>query len=99
MCAAKAAPAADSDGSEMPRPAASALISIFQPLPTCSTPPMTLSIGMKTSWPQFGPFWNTCMRRQMPAADLDAGQIGRHQRDRDADVLALADQMIGIVAA
>jgi hypothetical protein len=30
----KAAPAADSDGNEMPRPAASALISIFQPWPT-----------------------------------------------------------------
>ena len=30
-----AAPAADNDGSEMPRPAASALINIFQPLPTC----------------------------------------------------------------
>ena len=41
--------AAASDGSEMPRPAASALISIFQPLPACSTPPMMLSIGMKTS--------------------------------------------------
>ena len=41
VCAVKAVPAADSDGSEMPRPAASALISIFQPLPTCSTPPMT----------------------------------------------------------
>ena len=36
-------------------------------------------------------------RRQMPAADLDAGQIGRHQRDRDADVVAVADQVIGIV--
>ena len=38
-------------------------------------------------------------RRQMPAADLDAGQIGRHQRDGDADVVAVADQVIGIVAA
>ena len=34
---------------------------------------------------------------QMPAADLDARQVGRHQRDGDADLLALADEMIGIV--
>ena len=27
-------------------------------------------------------------RRQVPAADLDAGQVGRHQRQRDADVVA-----------
>ena len=95
--AAKAAPAADSEGSEMPRPAASALISIFQPLPTCATPPMTLSSGMKTSRPQVGPFWNIWQGRQVPAADLDARQVGRHQRDRDADLVALADEMIGIV--
>ena len=43
------------------------------------------------------PVLERLQRRQMPAADLDAGQIGRHQRDRDADVLALADQVIGIV--
>ena len=58
---------------------------------------MTLSIGMNTSWPRFGPFWNDLHRRQMAAADLDAGQIGRHQRERDADVVALADQVVGIV--
>ena len=49
----------DDDGSEMPRPAASDSISMRQPLPTCALPPMTQSIGMKTSLPQFGPFWNT----------------------------------------
>src|SRR6266498_5357533 len=43
----------------MPRPAASALINIFQPLPACATPPMMLSSGMKTSRPTVGPFWNT----------------------------------------
>ena len=56
VCAVAAHAAADSDGSEMPRPAASALISIFQPLPACSTPPMMWSIGMNTSRPEVGPF-------------------------------------------
>ena len=36
----KPSPAADSDGSEMPRPAANAVISIFQPWPRRSWPPM-----------------------------------------------------------
>ena len=81
----------------MPRPAASALISIFQPLPTWSTPPMTLSIGMKTSRPQFGPFWNTCMAGRCRRPMLMPGKMRRHQCERDADIVALADQMIGIV--
>jgi hypothetical protein len=33
----------------------------------------------------------------MPAADLDAGQIGRHQRHGDADILAVTDEVLGIV--
>ena len=33
----------------------------------------------------------------MPAADLDAGQMGRNQRDRNAEVFLLAHKMIGIV--
>jgi hypothetical protein len=53
-----AAAAPDMAGSEIPRPAASAVISIFQPWPTRSAPPITRSIGMKTSLPQLGPFWN-----------------------------------------
>ena len=36
-------------------------------------------------------------RRQMAAADLDAGQMGRDQRHRDAEFFLRADQMIGIV--
>src|SRR5262249_43429629 len=36
-------------------------------------------------------------RRQVAAADLDAGQVRRHQRHGDADVLAFAEQVIGIV--
>jgi hypothetical protein len=36
-------------------------------------------------------------RRQMAAADLDAGQMGRDQRDRDAEVFLLAHEMIGII--
>ena len=31
----------------------------------------------------------------MPAADLDAGMIGRNQRDGDADVLAAAQEFSG----
>ena len=33
----------------------------------------------------------------MTPADADAGQIGRHQSERDADVVAASDQVIGIV--
>ena len=32
----------------------------------------------------------------MSPADLTPGQVGRHQRDGDADVVLLADQVIGI---
>ncbi len=35
--------------------------------------------------------------RQVTTPDLDAGEIGRHQRYRDADVVLIADQVIGIV--
>ena len=52
-----AAAAADCDGSEMLRPAARAVISIFQPSPICFSPPRTQSSGMKTSSPRSGPFW------------------------------------------
>ena len=40
----------------MERPAARHSISMRQPWPTIFSPPITQSIGMKTSWPQFGPF-------------------------------------------
>ena len=33
-------------------------MSIIQPLPAYSGPPMIQSIGMNTSLPEFGPFWN-----------------------------------------
>ncbi len=45
-------------GSEIERPAARAFMSIFQPCPTYSTPPITHSIGTNTSLPQVGPFMN-----------------------------------------
>ena len=35
----------------------------------------------------------------MAAADLDAGMIGRQQRHRDADVLAAAEQVLGVEQA
>ncbi len=70
----EAAAAAESEGSEMPRPAASALISIFQPWPACSLPPITWSRGMKTSWPSTGPFWNIWKEGRWPP---DRGMPGR----------------------
>ena len=36
-------------------------------------------------------------RGQMPAADLHARQVGRHQRHRDADLVTVPDQVLGIV--
>ena len=36
-------------------------------------------------------------RRQMALADLDAGQIRRDQRHADAELLLIADEMIGII--
>src|SRR5258708_30461939 len=33
----------------------------------------------------------------MPAADVDAGQARGHQRERDADLVALAEEVVGIV--
>ncbi|MNE29300.1 hypothetical protein D3C80_1227760 [compost metagenome] len=52
------------DGREMARPAARHSISIRQPLPTCSRPPITISIGTKTSSPLVGPFWKTAFSGQ-----------------------------------
>jgi len=54
------AAAVASDGSEIPRPAASALISMRQPAPAPARPPITQSKGTKTLLPDVGPFWNAC---------------------------------------
>ena len=48
-------------GNEIERPAARQLMSIIQPLPAYSRPPTIHSIGMKTSLPEVGPFWNTAL--------------------------------------
>jgi hypothetical protein len=50
------APAAEDDGSEIERPAARHSISMRQPWPAIFSPPITHSMGMKTSRPQIGPF-------------------------------------------
>ena len=55
------APPTDEVGSEIARPAARQFISIIQPLPAYSRPPMIHSSGMNTSVPEFGPFWNTAL--------------------------------------
>ena len=52
------APAVAEDGSEMARPAARHSISMRQPWPTIARPPITQSMGMKTSLPQLGPLGN-----------------------------------------
>ncbi len=46
------------DGSDIDRPAARHSISMRQPVPTSALPPITQSIGMKTSLPVVGPFMN-----------------------------------------
>ena len=54
--------AADGEvGSEIARPAARQPMSIIQPLPAYSRPPMIQSSGMNTSLPEFGPFWNAAL--------------------------------------
>ena len=35
----------------------------------------------------------------MPPPDLDAGMVGRNQRERDADILAAAEMIVGIEQA
>ena len=50
------------EGREMARPAARHSISMRHPLPTCAWPPMTQSMGMKTSLPDVGPFWNAAFK-------------------------------------
>ncbi len=64
-------------GSEMPRPAARHSISIRHPRPSIGWPPITQSIGMNTSLPQFGPFWNTAFsgmwRRPICTPGCDVG--------------------------
>jgi hypothetical protein len=49
------------EGSEIERPAARHSISMRQPWPAIAGPPMIQSSGMKTSLPEFGPFWNTAL--------------------------------------
>jgi hypothetical protein len=54
-------PACAMAGSMMPRPAASAVTSIFQPLPTPASPPITRLSGMNTSLPVVGPLGKACI--------------------------------------
>ena len=87
------------DGSEMPRPAARHSISIRQPLPIIGWPPITQSIGMKTSRPALGPFWNTAFsgmwRRPISHARMRGGDEGA----RDAEVFRAAQELVRIVDA
>ena len=84
-------------GSEIERPAARQFISIFQPWPAYSTPPITHSIGTNTSLPQFGPFMNAALsgmwRRPMCTPGVSVG-ISASVMPRSSFV---AEQVIGIV--
>ena len=94
--AVKAAPAADSDGSEMPRPGGERA---HQHLPALADLVDAADDVVHRNEDVLAPVravLEHVHRRQMAAADADAGQVGRHQRERDADVVALADQVIGI---
>ena len=85
------------EGSEIERPAARHSISIRQPWPAIFGPPMIQSSGMKTSLPQFGPFWNTAFSGKWRRPMFTPGVVGRDQRAGDADVLLAAEQMVGVV--
>src|SRR2546428_9911799 len=67
------APPTDEVGSEIERPAARQAISIIQPLPAYSEPPMIQSSGMNTSLPEFGPFWDAALSGGTTLAQLDPG--------------------------
>ena len=87
------------DGSEMPRPAARHSISIRQPRPSIGCPPITQSIGMKTSLPGVGAVLEHRVERHVAAADLHARMRRRNERARDAEVFRVADELVGIVDA
>ena len=83
-------------GSEMERPAERQLISMRQPCPARSLPPMSKSIGMNTSLPESAVDERSA-GRNMPPPDLDPGMVGGDEGERDADVFAAANQVVGIV--
>ena len=80
-------------------PAARHSISIRQPRPSIGWPPMTQSIGMNTSLPQFGPFWNTALsgmwRRPMSTPGCDVG-ISAQVMPRSS---LSPTQVVGVVGA
>ena len=93
------APAAPIDGSEMERPAARHSISMRQPCPAmllAADDPVDRDEDVLAPVRAVG---EGGAGRQMPPADLDAGMIGRDQRERDADVLAAAEMVVGIEQA
>ena len=59
-------------------------------------PPITQSIGMKTSLPVVGPFMNAQPQRVVAPPDVHALVRGRDERERDADVLLAAQELLGI---
>ena len=83
----------DDDGSEIDAPAASDSISMRQPLPICAWPPITQSIGMKTSLPQFGPFWNTAISGMWRRPMLTPGCRVGISAQVMPEILDVAEQM------
>ena len=74
----------------MPRPAASAVISIFQPWPEPLLSADDVVHRDKDIAAPVRAVLEHLHRRQMAAADLDAGQMGRDQRHGDAEVFLSA---------
>lgn len=96
MRAAKAAPAADNAGSE----AATGGKGAHQHLPTLPKPLGPANDGIERNKDVMAA-GRTVLKDligwQMPAADLHAGCIGCYQRDGDADIFLVANEVIGVI--
>ncbi len=70
-----------------------------QPCPARSAPPMIQSMRNEHVAPARRAVGEGRAAGQMPPADLDARMVGRDQRERDADILAAAEMVVGIEQA
>ncbi len=64
--------------------------------PPAPSPPMTQSSGMKTSLPVVGPFMKPQIERDVATADVHALVRGGDERERDAQLLLAAQELVGI---
>ena len=80
----------------MPRPAANAVTSIFQPWPMRSWPPMIQSMGTNTSLAPVGTVGKGLHAGVVPPADLHAGRVGRYEGKGDAEVFLIAQNVVRV---